>query len=55
MYPDQAGKIVGMLLENPWRELVGHLQSSDALEAIVNQAMQVLKHHGLEELQEVDL
>jgi len=50
--PEHAGKIIGMLLELEWGKLQDHLQSSNALEAMVNKAMQVLEQQWLGQLQE---
>ena len=42
--PDLAGKITGMLLEIDEVELVGLVQSRQALDARVNEAITVLQH-----------
>lgn len=44
-YPDLAGKITGMLLEMDNMDLLQLLNSQDALDAKVGEAVTVLKQH----------
>ena len=45
--PELAGKITGMLLEMDNSELLLLLESPEALEAKVDEAIQVLKQHNV--------
>ena len=46
LQPDLAGKITGMLLEMDNSELLLLIESPDALEAKVDEAVEVLKQHN---------